>query len=249
MTCPWVRARAQAHPLPPRLHHRVRLPCHYQHHHRRRRMQQVRRKGLEDCQIAGVRYVPRPRDSQAPKRPGGFPSLQPSLLSAAPSPPPGIPPGPLRTVQCISESREGRALAAVYLAANSLHAHMSSDDPTAGHTIALPLPHPAAAMHRPLLCHKARGPVGAQAARAAAHWTPPAWSSCPAATRATVNNTSILTMIPAEHVLLPAIFGAGNGWEKGGRMRQQRRSGAGEARRGARGASNQTRGGERWARG
>ena len=43
-------------------------------------------------------------------------------------------------------------------------------------------PHWEAEMHRPLLCHKARGSVGAQAARAAARRNPPTWESCPAAT-------------------------------------------------------------------
>jgi hypothetical protein len=42
-------------------------------------------------------------------------------------------------------------------------------------------PHRAAAMHRPLLCHKAGGTVGAQAARAAARWNLAAWAACPAA--------------------------------------------------------------------
>jgi hypothetical protein len=57
-----------------------------------------------------------------------------------PRPPPGISPALLRPVQCIPESREGRAFAVVYLAANPLHVHMGPDDPTAGHTITLSLP-------------------------------------------------------------------------------------------------------------
>jgi hypothetical protein len=43
-------------------------------------------------------------------------------------------------------------------------------------------PHREAARHRPLLCHKARGSVGAQAARAATHQNTPARESCLAAT-------------------------------------------------------------------
>jgi hypothetical protein len=52
-------------------------------------------------------------------------------------------------------------------------------------------------MHRLPLCHKVMGPVGAHAARAAAHWTPPVGSSCPAATRATVTNRRSLLVAQA----------------------------------------------------
>ena len=53
----------------------------------------------------------------------------------------------------------------------------------------------------------------------------------------------LLTMIPAEPVLR-AIIGAGNAW--GGRTRQQRRSGAEEAKREARSASKEMASDEVW---